>query len=167
MNYKDYGTGICLLCVVCLASMCTTSEKGIHSSQDSVMVTITSGDRSILFSSTKAMAFGQTEVNGPLIEVDTSKQYQEIDGFGYSLTGGSAYLLNQKLNDRQRDDLLKELFLINGKNIGISYLRISIGASDLDDEVFSYDDTARGKTDISLTNFSLAPDETNLIPILK
>jgi len=167
MDYKDYRTGICLLCIVCLSSMCTTRDKGIPSSQDSVRVTITSGDKSILFSSAKALAFGLNEITGPLIEVDTSKQFQEMDGFGYSLTGGSAYLLNQKLNDRQRDDLLKELFLKDGKNIGISYLRISVGASDLDDEVFSYDDAAKDKTDVSLTNFSLAPDETNLIPILK
>jgi glucosylceramidase len=50
--------------------------------------------------------------------------------------------------------------------IGISYLRISIGSSDLDDHVFSYDDNG-GVADPNLTNFSLDPDRVNLIPVLK
>jgi glucosylceramidase len=62
---------------------------------------------------------------------------------------------------------LKELFSTDGNGIGVSYLRISIGASDLDDEVFSYDDLEKGKTDPTLAKFSLSADDENLIPVLK
>ncbi len=100
------------------------------------------------------------------IGVDTTVSYQQMDGFGFALTGGSAYLIN-KLGASEREALLKELFSTEGNSIGISYLRISIGASDLDASVFSYNDLPAGQTDVTLQQFSLAPDKTDLIPVLK
>ncbi len=76
-------------------------------------------------------------------------------------------LLNQKLDAVQRDSVLHELFQPDKNGIGISYLRISVGASDLDDHVFSYDDLGAGQTDPELKKFSIAEDQKNLIPILK
>ncbi|HVG12078.1 MAG TPA: glycoside hydrolase family 30 beta sandwich domain-containing protein, partial [Flavisolibacter sp.] len=49
----------------------------------------------------------------------------------------------------------------------ISYLRISIGASDLSSAPFTYDEMPAGKTDTPLQHFSLAPEKADLIPILK
>lgn len=103
----------------------------------------------------------------PVIEIDTTQVFQEIDGFGYALTGGSALLLNQKLNKTRRTNILEELFLQNENGIGISYLRISMGASDLDERPFTYNDLPAGKTDVSLSGFSLGADTVNLIPVLK
>ena len=88
------------------------------------------------------------------ISIDPSKTYQEIDGFGYTLTGGSALHLN-KMSAAARADLLQELFGTGSDEIGISYLRLSIGASDLDETPFSYNDLPEGKTDEDLENFSL------------
>lgn len=102
----------------------------------------------------------------PIIAVDESRTYQTIDGFGFTLTGGSAqHLMGMSANARKK--LLTELFATNGDNIGISYLRISIGASDLDSAAFSYDDLPEGATDIDLHQFSLDADYDNLIPVLK
>jgi glucosylceramidase len=89
-----------------------------------------------------------------------------MDGFGFALTGGSAMLIN-KMSTASQTDLLKELFGISKDDIGTSYLRISIGASDLDDHVFSYDDLAAGETDANLEKFSLVNDQNALIPVLK
>jgi glucosylceramidase len=102
----------------------------------------------------------------PVIEVNGSQKFQSIDGFGAALTGGSAMLLHQ-MSGTARAAMLKELFAWDGNNIGISYLRVSIGASDLDDRVFSYNDRPAGQTDTALAFFSLDPDRTHLIPILK
>src|ERR1019366_5327744 len=52
-------------------------------------------------------------------------------------------------------------------SIGISYLRLSIGASDLNSFVFSYDDLASGNTDMNLDSFNLSNDTIDLIPVLK
>jgi glucosylceramidase len=100
------------------------------------------------------------------IDVDTTQSFQTIDGFGFTLTGGSAYVINQ-LDATVKANLLKELFSNDSNSIGISYLRISIGASDLNASVFSYDDVPPGQTDMNLDMFTLHPDETDLIPLLK
>lgn len=102
----------------------------------------------------------------PVISVDTTQMFQTVDGFGYTLTGGSAFLI-RKIASTERTALLKELFSTEGKGIGVSYLRISIGASDLDAEVFSYDDLPAGQTDPGLQHFNLSKDTINLIPLLK
>jgi glucosylceramidase len=115
---------------------------------------------------TKALNFSNTGNYNPSIVVDTTQTYQSIDGFGFALTGGSAYLINQ-LSSATKSDLLKELFTADSTFIGISYLRISIGASDLDATVFSYDDLPAGQTDATLEHFSINPDKANLIPVLK
>ncbi len=100
------------------------------------------------------------------ITVDENKTFQEVDGFGYSLTGGSSFHLFT-MNSEQRAALLNELFATDANNIGVSYLRISIGASDLDAKVFSYDDLPAGETDTLLKKFSIGEDEKFLIPVLK
>jgi glucosylceramidase len=143
----------------------TTPEE---KAQGNIEFWLTTGNKTSLLSKiADGLIFNDEPATDPVIEIDTSRHFQSIDGFGYSLTGGSAYLINQKLSAAQRDDLLKELFLTDGNSIGISYLRVSIGASDLDDQVFSYDDLPPGQSDKELKNFSLTEDKKNLIPVLK
>ncbi|MEI7528380.1 MAG: glycoside hydrolase family 30 beta sandwich domain-containing protein [Elusimicrobiota bacterium] len=103
---------------------------------------------------------------GPVIAIDPRVTYQAMDGFGCTLTGGSAGLL-LGLPPEERAALLKELFSAEGAAIGLSYLRVSIGASDLDERVFSYDDLPPGGRDPGLEKFSLGPDKAALIPALK
>lgn len=128
---------------------------------------LTNPDGSALFVRQSApLPFGSVANAYPTIGVDDKQTFQSIDGFGYTLTGGSAMLL-QRMDTAARAALLNELFSTEGNGIGASYLRISIGASDLDEQVFSYDDLPDGQTDSTLTNFSLDPDRTYLIPVLK
>jgi len=89
------------------------------------------------------------------IEVSDATTYQTVDGFGYTLTGGSVQVINT-LSASKKQELLNDLFSASG--IGVSYLRISIGASDLNDNPFTYDDMPTGQTDTALNNFSVAPD---------
>ncbi|MDH3322447.1 MAG: glucosylceramidase, partial [Flavobacteriaceae bacterium] len=98
--------------------------------------------------------------------IDTSKSFQTIEGFGFTLTGGSADAI-QLLNKDKKKALLNKLFGAEGNSIAISYLRISIGASDLNTKTFSYNDLPKGQTDLEQTKFSLAPDMDALIPLLK
>jgi len=131
------------------------------------MAWITSPENNILFRPSKfEFTAISAEDKNPVILIDPKQTYQTIDGFGNCLTGGSAMLLHQ-MGAKNRGAILKELFAADGKNIGISYLRISIGASDLDDRVFSYNDLPDGETDPKLAKFSLAPDLIHLIPVLK
>lgn len=129
---------------------------------------LTDPDKNILFEEQSPLIPTATEVtdNDVMIRVNTSETYQTIDGFGFALTGGSALLL-YNLDNTTRTQLLRELFATDEKNIGTSYLRISIGSSDLDESVFSYDDLPAGQSDVNLTHFTLNRDRMYLIPVLK
>ena len=100
------------------------------------------------------------------IVINDSITYQTMDGFGYTLTGGSAMLMHN-MSDTARADLLQELFGRKEENLGVSYIRLSIGASDMDAAPFSYDDLAQGETDVDLAHFNLSQDTLHLIPVLK
>ena len=127
---------------------------------------LTRADRSVLFQQQKqALVFKKATNPNQVIEVDT-ETYQLIDGFGFSLTGGSAMHII-RMSPASRSALLKELFLTDGNNIGVSYLRLSIGASDLNERVFSYNDLPEGETDPEMKRFDLGPDKQDVIPVLK
>lgn len=126
---------------------------------------MTTGNRTHLLEQQPDLIPSHAENAKAIIEIDTTKRFQSIDGFGFALTGGSARLIHQ-LPSSQRDSLLKELFLPR-PGLNISYLRVSIGASDLDDHVFSYVDLPANQTDPDLAKFSLDPDRAHLIPLLK
>jgi glucosylceramidase len=103
------------------------------------------------------------------ITVDENKTYQKMDGFGASLTDGSAWLIAHKMNKQQRDELMMKLF-DPVKGIGLNFLRQPMGASDLttpESGEYSYDDMPKGQTDPDLTHFSIAHDQASIIPLLK
>lgn len=128
---------------------------------------LTKGDKSALFKKQDVILNFSDQLNPwPNIAVDESQTFQGIDGFGYTLTGGSATLINQ-LPESRKAALLDELFRWDSTHIGVSYLRISIGASDLSAATFSYDDMPDGQTDPTLANFSIQMEKTDLIPVLK
>ena len=157
---------VILLFIVLGFSNCGNQPIDEVSSVGMVDSWITTPNKSMLLKQQPQFSFSPEKSFLPTIVVDTANSLQSIDGFGYSLTGGSAIMLN-KLSSEARSDLFKELFLTDNDGIGISYLRISIGASDLDENVFSYNDLPSGDTDIDLEKFSLDPDRVNLIPVLK
>ncbi|MEI6049738.1 MAG: glycoside hydrolase family 30 beta sandwich domain-containing protein [Bacteroidota bacterium] len=129
---------------------------------------VTNPDRSALFQKQPDSVFFRNSNSGwgiPIV-VDDKQQFQEIDGFGFALTGGSAELL-MKMSAAARAKLLQELFTWNHNNIGISYIRLSIGSSDMNRFVFSYDDVKEGETDFDLKKFSLSQDLNDVIPVMK
>lgn len=126
---------------------------------------LTTPDKANLLTLQTNGIFPLTENNNFTINVSEETSYQEMDGFGYTLTGGSATLING-MSSSAKANLLEELFGTGENSIGVSYLRVSIGASDLDATTFSYNDLPNGQTDENLTNFSLNPDMADLIPVL-
>ncbi|RYF85915.1 MAG: glucosylceramidase [Chitinophagaceae bacterium] len=128
---------------------------------------LTTGNQSSLLKKQATSLVFTTATNGyPDIIIDTTQTYQTVDGFGFTLTDGSASLISS-LPASMQDELLKELFGFDSTSISISYLRVSIGASDLSASVYTYDDMPAGQTDVNLQNFSLRKDKSEVIPILK
>jgi len=112
----------------------------------------------------------------PLITVDETQRFQEIDGFGASLTDAAAWLFQKKLTPQQTDAAFKMLFA-RKDGIALSFLRQPIGSSDLAVTFYSYDDlcqqtakactTPSGMTDPNLEHYSLKHDKEYILPLLK
>lgn len=132
-----------------------------------VQLWLTTADRSaVLAEQTTPLNFSASSIDLPVVNVNDMAEYQGMDGFGVALTGGSAQLL-MRMAPAARTALLKELFTTQEDGIGVSFLRVSIGSSDMNDHAFSYDDLPAGETDPSLAKFSLGPDLTTVIPVLR
>src|SRR5437868_10678884 len=106
------------------------------------------------FERQRPLAFAASHVTQTAIDLDDGQRFQTIDGFGFCLTGGSATHL-QHMTAGARAALLKDVFSSEGNGIGSSYLRVTIGASDLNQHVYSYDDLPPGETDPDLKKFDL------------
>lgn len=102
----------------------------------------------------------------PIIDVDDRRTFQPIEGFGFALTGGSAYLL-AGMAAADRAALLQELFGVSEESLGLSCLRLSIGASDLGPRAFSYCDLPPGTTEPDLAHFDLAAGDVEVVPVLQ
>ena len=127
-----------------------------------VRVIVTSGDRSRLLAEMDGLQFGETYSTTSTITVNSSETYQEIDGFGFTLTEGSAEVI-MSLTSEKQEELLYDLFNPE-TGIGVSVIRLGIGATDLSSYVYSYNDND-GDTDMS--EFSLeGPDTQYTIPVL-
>lgn len=126
---------------------------------------ITKGDKSQLLQK-QIIQSSNLNPSSITVEVNEQKTLQTMDGFGFALTGGSAALIDA-LPTIQKNTLLKEIFGNGPDGLGLSYIRISMGASDLDATVFSYCDLPKGETDAELKHFNLSQDTLHLIPILQ
>lgn len=143
---------------------CQQGNTGSNKIVEGVKMYLTTPDETFLFTEQEVLA-DSIQYN-KLIEIDQRVTYQTLDGFGYTLNGGSARLIHSMSTEKQQA-LLKQLFSTEGKGIGVSYLRVSIGASDLSDSVFTYNDLPAGATDLNLEKFSLGPELVHLIPVLQ
>jgi glucosylceramidase len=120
----------------------------------------TSADQSKLFAKQGNNHFinGEGSSNAK-ININETVRYQIVEGFGWTMTQGSAYWIMQ-LSESEQNALLEDLFSVS-KGFGSATLRIAVGASDLGQGAYTYrDDQAK--------LFSLAgPDKEYLIPVLK
>ncbi len=102
------------------------------------------------------------------IVVDSTQQYQTIEGFGAAFTDSAAYLLNEVApKSGGLASTMNDLFTRTGNGIGLSFMRIPMGASDIARSVYSFDDQPVGSTDLNLTGFSISHDEVDILPIIQ
>lgn len=130
-----------------------------------IEVWITDPQTNVLFEKqTESQDGSETELR---LIVDAETSFQFMDGFGFTLSQGSAKHLLE-MSDSARASLLQELFGKGENDIRISYLRLAVAASDLNDVPFSYNDLEDSlATDPALENFSLSNDTLDVIPVLK
>ena len=160
-----------LVCTACLfMSSCPGSTETTQNTSGgtSVQVVETTGNRAMLLQTQPSVSFATGgNSSGHVITVDDTTLYQQMDGFGGSLTDSSAWLIWNKLSASQQTTLMQELFSPSG-GIGISFLRQPMGATDFSASGnYSYDDMPSGQTDPNLTSFSVTHDAAYIIPLVK
>jgi glucosylceramidase len=158
---SGFGRPLWIFLLLTLVSSLHAQEPGTVASW------LTTPDRTSLLSRQVAVMRFENEPVLPLvIDVDDSQKYQAMDGFGLALTGGSAQLIMQ-MDAEHRHELLEELFGTGANDIGVSYMRVSIGSSDMNDHAFTYDDLPPGQTDMALNHFDLGPDRSTVVAALR
>ncbi|WP_223177106.1 glycoside hydrolase family 30 protein [Sphingomonas rhizophila] len=102
----------------------------------------------------------------PAVTIDRTQRYQLIQGFGASITDASAELIGRLSADRRRA-LLLELFGRQGEGLGLSFTRLTVGASDFSRTHYSYDDTPGNVPDPAMRHFSIAPARQYVLPVTR
>src|SRR5258708_3184111 len=132
-----------------------------------VQVWLTTGDQSLLLSRAPDVHLRTDSASSlPVLTVDPTTTYQRMVGFGAAFTDASVYLIQEKMLASQREALLQDLFGRDG-GIGLSFARITMGASDFSLRDYSYDDLPSGQTDSALTKFSIDVDRADRLPVIK
>ncbi|HJQ11412.1 MAG TPA: glycoside hydrolase family 30 beta sandwich domain-containing protein [Gemmatimonadaceae bacterium] len=134
-----------------------------------VEVWLTTPDERSLLAQQPSTALGYNVVSGrvvQVIEVNEDSTYQSMIGFGAAMTDASAQLIQNRMSAQQRERLIQDLFS-RDSGIGLSFVRVPMGASDFSTRHYSYDDVPKGQTDSTLQHFSIAPDRTEKLPVLR
>lgn len=137
-----------------------------RASGEVVSVWLTTPDQAHLLSPQSSLTFGNIGSNSTTITINSSQTYQQMVGFGASLTDSSAWLISNKMSQSQRNQLMTNLFDPNS-GIGLDFLRQPMGSSDLALNEYTYDDVPGGQTDPNLTHFSISHDTASIIPLLQ
>jgi len=98
---RNFFLGVLLIfSVVAMSTTCKKVATQVNKQDDAsssgdVSFWLTKGDQSVLLQKQNVnLTFGTKSNHYSTITVDTTQTFQTIDGFGYTLTGASAYLIN-------------------------------------------------------------------------
>ena len=160
------ASGLCVVVVFALFGHASGTEDALAQAPIRIAAVESSEELHESLLEKPPLRFGSFRIPALTIEVDDSIKYQQIDGFGASLTDSSAWLISQKLTETQRTQLLEMLFDPK-KGIGLNILRQPMGASDFAVQNYTYDDLPLGQTDPDLKLFSIDHDRAHIIPILR
>jgi len=131
-----------------------------------VNVYLTTHDQSNLLAAQTAVNFSTGAAASNQIQVDEAQQYQTMEGFGAAFTDSACYLLEQVAQPAQLTSTMNDLFTRSGNGIGLSFMRNPMGGTDIARSVYSFDDLTTGQTDVPLAKFSIAHDQTYILPLI-
>ena len=129
-----------------------------------VQAYVTTGDQARLLERVSDVAFKPGTAAPLVIDVDPRQRFQPITGFGAAITDASAWLIQNKMTPAQREALLRELFG-PAPGLGLSFTRLTIGASDFSRSHYSFDDMPPGQSDPELRHFSIEPNRADVLPV--
>ncbi len=173
MRRRTIGLAAAGAVALCLAIPAAASAGTNHGGPDhggaaqQARVWVTTVDRAELLHERTPVTFSRAQSTQTTITVDPSRSYQSMDGFGGAITDSSATVL-YRLSPTAREQAMRSMF-DPAQGIGISFLRQPIGASDFiaSPTAYTYDDVPAGEKDFGLNHFSIAHDQSQILPLLR
>ena len=105
-------TAILLSCVLTTSIFQVTSIQKTYATNDPVSVWVTKADQSKLLLPQANVNFSvDSGTSDHTINVNENITYQQMDGFGASLTDSSSFLIHNKLSTAARDTLMTNLLI--------------------------------------------------------
>lgn len=171
---KLYSTPISVAADTTIKAIATAtgySSSGVASGAyliagPAVSVVLSKQDRSALMAAQPGVTFTTNNAGSNQVIVDENEQYQSVEGFGAAFTDSAAYLLQQVQPSATQSATLNDLFTRNGAGIGLSFMRIPMGASDIARSIYSYDDAPSPQPGNMLANFSVGHDAPYVLPLI-
>lgn len=162
--------GALSLCMLAFLAACASHRLPMPApstaGMDRIGVWITTSDGTQALAPAPDATFSLSQPRGQTITVEPARRFQDIIGFGAAITDSSAWLIQHRLDAGQRAALLQELFG-RGPGIGLSFTRLTIGASDFSRSHYSLDDMPAGRRDPQLDRFSIAPNLADVVPVTR
>lgn len=145
---------------VLLASGCASvPEAGTRSAG----MWLTTADESMKLAEQPKVLPAGAATGSEVVKIDPAQRFQQMHGFGASMTDASAVLFSHLPEDK-RKGLMAELFGRENGGLGLSFTRLTVGASDFSPTHYSYDDTPGNVPDPGLAHFSIEPARKFVLP---
>ena len=159
-----------LMLIGCGANSSSTASSGsspVTPAATTVQVYETTPDGQNLLAQQTPLTFGTGPGSGTFtVQVTPSDVQQPWDGVGGAMTDSAATVISA-LPQAQQQTVMTQLFSPS-EGAGLSMIRLVMGASDFSASGdYSYDDMPAGQTDPTLANFSIAHDQTAIIPLVQ
>lgn len=143
-----------------LASGCASVPGAV---KPSAGMWLTTADESLKLAEQPLVQPAGAASGSEAVTIDPSRRFQQMHGFGASMTDASAELFS-RLPEEKRKALMAELFGRENGGLGLSFTRLTVGASDFSRTHYSYDDTPGNQPDPGLDHFSIEPARRYVLP---
>jgi glucosylceramidase len=143
-----------------LSAGCATLPRSVPAEAE---VWLTTADETQKLAPQPALVAAGTALGDEAVTIDSSTRFQKIQGFGAAMTDASAELFSRLPEDKRRA-IMAELFGRKAEGIGLSFTRLTVGASDFSPVHYSYDDAPGNEPDPDLRHFSIEPARQYVLP---
>jgi len=143
-----------------LTAGCATVAPPAHAP---AQMWLTTADQSQKLAPQPVVASAGLATGDETVAIDLARRFQRMQGFGAAMTDASAELFS-RLPDDKRRAIMAELFGRANDGLGLSFTRLTVGASDFSRTHYSYDDTPGNAPDPELRYFSIEPARHYVLP---
>jgi len=151
---------VVLVLLGALTAACTSIQSPPPSNAE---MWLTTADETQKLAAQPAIAAAGAATGDEALVISSGQHFQRMHGFGAAMTDASAELLSG-MPEANRRAIMAELFSRSNGGLGLSFTRLTVGASDFSRTHYSYDDPPGNAPDPELRFFSIDPARKYVLP---